>query len=694
VAELRDLLIDLAIIIVFMVGIGLFRTPKGARNGNIITALAFGAAIALVFARNVIQQPAIVAVAFAIGAAIGWYVSEKITMTRIPALIALQNGAGGGASLLVSTVELTRSGGDLATVNTVFAYVGILVGAVALSGSVLAALKLEGKVNPRPRVLKAHNLVLAAMLVVFAALAIAAAGLSGTSHVAVVLALGLISLVFGVAFSIRIGGADMPVLISFLNTLSGLAAAFVGVAVGNKMLIAAGAMVGSSGLILTWVMCVSMNRTLIGVLTGHSLAKAARGRLREHVQDALHESSDEVEPAPAAADMRDNEGGAEPPAQSAEGFSASASQMSATADDSPMALARAALDAASSVIVVPGYGMAQAHAQFDVARLARTLEEAGKQVRFAVHPVAGRMPGHMHVLLAEAEVDYDKLFEMDDINDDFAATDVVLVVGACDVVNPAANSAEDTPISGMPILRVDEAGTVIVCNLDEKPGYSGVPNPLYDEPKTIMLLGDAKASIEGLLAVEQEDAGACEIPAPAEKSEEAETAGDPLCAARAALDAASSVIVVPGYGMAQAHAQFDVARLARTLEEAGKQVRFAVHPVAGRMPGHMHVLLAEAEVDYDKLFEMDDINDDFAATDVVLVVGACDVVNPAANSAEDTPISGMPILRVDEAGTVIVCNLDEKPGYSGVPNPLYDEPKTIMLLGDAKASIEGLLESV
>ena len=335
------------------------------------------------------------------------------------------------------------------------------------------------------------------------------------------------------------------------------------------------------------------------------------------------------------------------------------------------------------MIVVPGYGMAQAHAAFEVVRLANLLEKEGKQVRFAVHPVAGRMPGHMHVLLAEAEVEYEKLFEMQDINDDFASTDVVLVVGACDVVNPAAVTTTDTPISGMPILNAHDAGAVIVCNLDEKPGYSGVPNPLYDDPKAILLFGDAKGTLEGLIAGLESPAAA----APAAAAAPTEPKGRAL----AALEAAQSVIVVPGYGMAQAHAAFEVVRLANLLEKEGKQVRFAVHPVAGRMPGHMHVLLAEAEVEYEKLFEMQDINDDFASTDVVLVVGACDVVNPAAVTTTDTPISGMPILNAHDAGAVIVCNLDEKPGYSGVPNPLYDDPKAILLFGDAKGTLEGLI---
>ncbi len=335
------------------------------------------------------------------------------------------------------------------------------------------------------------------------------------------------------------------------------------------------------------------------------------------------------------------------------------------------------------MIVVPGYGMAQAHAAFEVVRLANLLEKEGKQVRFAVHPVAGRMPGHMHVLLAEAEVEYEKLFEMQDINDDFASTDVVLVVGACDVVNPAAVTTTDTPISGMPILNAHDAGAVIVCNLDEKPGYSGRAQPALRRPQGDPPLRRRQGHPRGADRRAGEPRRRRRPPPPAPT--------EPKGRALAALAAAQSVIVVPGYGMAQAHAAFEVVRLANLLEKEGKQVRFAVHPVAGRMPGHMHVLLAEAEVEYEKLFEMQDINDDFASTDVVLVVGACDVVNPAAVTTTDTPISGMPILNAHDAGAVIVCNLDEKPGYSGVPNPLYDDPKAILLFGDAKGTLEGLI---
>jgi H+-translocating NAD(P) transhydrogenase subunit beta len=293
------------------------------------------------------------------------------------------------------------------------------------------------------------------------------------------------ALVAGVLFAIRVGGADMPVLISFLNALSGLAAAFVGVAVGNRMLIAAGAMVGSSGTILTMVMARAMNRSIGNILAGGQFGNAApvAAPAASAEPAATEESAVDIAPAAHAQPTAD--------APAAEPAAAAA----------PIDRAARALADASSVIIVPGYGMAVAQAQSQVAALAEKLEAGGAQVRFAVHPVAGRMPGHMHVLLAEAEVEYEKLFEMDDIRDDFPSTDVAIVVGACDVVNPAAISVEGTPISGMPILPVHEAGTVIVCNLDETPGYSGVPNPLYEDPSVILLFGDAKETVGELLGV-------------------------------------------------------------------------------------------------------------------------------------------------------------------------------------------------
>jgi H+-translocating NAD(P) transhydrogenase subunit beta len=464
--ELTELLIDLAVIAVFIGGISQFRTPAGARRGNVTAGLAFAIALALVVYRNTIGDVWIVVLAFAVGGGLGYLISSRINMTQIPSLVAFQNGAGGGAACLVSFVELTRAGSELSALNSVFGYVGLVVGGATLAGSIVAGGKLAAWFRQPPVVLPGHN----AILLLLIAAGVALAAVSGTSASSLpVVGIVIAALAFGVIFAIRVGGADMPVLISFLNTCSGLAAAFVGVAVGNQMLIAAGAMVGSSGLILTLVMARAMNRRVGRILTG------AHVKALEAAEPALLDSARPEAPVGVPTE-------AEPAAETT----------------SPLERARAVLADATSVIIVPGYGMALAQAQAEVAALATALEAEGKQVRFAVHPVAGRMPGHMHVLLAEAEVEYDKLFEMDAINDDFASTDAVLIVGACDVVNPAAITVENTPISGMPILNVHEAKSVIVCNLDEKPGYSGVPNPLYDEPQAVLLFGNAKETVAEL----------------------------------------------------------------------------------------------------------------------------------------------------------------------------------------------------
>ncbi len=296
------------------------------------------------------------------------------------------------------------------------------------------------------------------------------------------------------------------------------------------------------------------------------------------------------------------------------------------------------------------------------------------------------MPGHMNVLLAEADVDYEHMLEMDKVNPMFKEADLAIVVGANDVINPAANTAEGTPIYGMPILDVDNAKNIIICNFDEKPGYAGVDNPLYTKPGVIMKLGDARQTVDelasmALRAEAAEEGESC--PAESQKS------GKDVCGI---LKNAKKVIIVPGYGMALAQAQHKVKELADALEANGATVDYAIHPVAGRMPGHMNVLLAEADVDYEHMLEMDKVNPMFKDADLAIVVGANDVINPAANTAEGTPIYGMPILDVDAAKNIIICNFDEKPGYAGVDNPLYSDTRAILMLGDANASLEKLLE--
>lgn len=455
-----SLLVDVTIIGLLVLGIAQFRTPRGARFGNGTAAFSLLLAMVLVLSRNAILDPVLLAVVLALGGGFGAWVAARVTMIQIPAMVAFQHGMGGVAACAIAYVELTRGGAPTPLVGQVSGFFGLAIGAATFSGSMLASGRLAARIKQTPTVLPNHNLVLAGLVAAIAALCLLAAAGSGLALALALVGALVASVLLGLAFAIRIGGADMPVLISFLNATAGLAAAFCGVVIQNRLLIACGATVAASGSILTAVMCKAMNRSFVKVLAG-----AKQGTVAQH-QDAAP-----VPHVPRAARSRDE----------------------------AMREAKAVLGAARRVIVIPGYGMALAKAQFQVASLARRLEKLGKTVDFAIHPVAGRMPGHMNVLLAEADVDYEKLKEMDDVNGSFPTTDAVLVVGACDVVNPAAIRAADTPISGMPILNAHEAKRVLVCNLDARPGYSGVPNPLYDEPTTLMLLGDAQATVTELL---------------------------------------------------------------------------------------------------------------------------------------------------------------------------------------------------
>ncbi|MHB8900998.1 MAG: NAD(P)(+) transhydrogenase (Re/Si-specific) subunit beta, partial [Thermoguttaceae bacterium] len=340
------------------------------------------------------------------------------------------------------------------------------------SGSMVASAKLAGWVRQKPYSLPGHRAVFLALLVVIAVAAFRAASLPGSAGVRLAVAVGLVAILLGLVFSVRVGGADMPVLISLLNAFSGLSAGICGIVVKSHVLTACGATVAASGLILTYAMCLAMNRSLWAILwpaPATATPAAPTPPPQANSQPATGPQEPPEEPAPDA-----------PPAD-------------------PFALATDALRQARNVIVIPGYGMALAHAQVATVQLADRLRHMGKQVKFAVHPLAGRMPGHMHVLLAEAEVDPDLLFDLGEVNSEFAATDLALIVGACDVVNPAAASVEGTPISGMPILAAHEAGRAIVCNLDARPGYSGVENILYQKDTTILLLGDAQQTVSRLL---------------------------------------------------------------------------------------------------------------------------------------------------------------------------------------------------
>lgn len=462
--------VDLAIALLLLAGIALFRTPEKARLGNLAGAVAIAAALGLALATRAVHAAGLVVAAALAGSSVGWLVAARTSMVGIPAMVAFQHGAGAAAALIVSALELLRSAGApaggpaLTALGQVSGVLGLLVGAGTLSGSLIASGKLSGVLRQPPVALPRHDAILAALGA--AGALFGSLGAAAGSPLAAAASLGLAAgaaLGFGALFALRIGGADMPVLISLLNATAGLAAAFCGLVVDSSLLVACGAAVAASGSTLTHVMCRAMNRSALRLFLGTASGGAAgpaAGAPRAEV----------ASPAGAAARSED-----------------------------PFERAAKALREAHRVVIVPGYGMALADAQSEVAMLAETLASRGKDVRFAIHPIAGRMPGHMHVLLAEAEVDYSLLHEPEKIAPQLPETDVALVVGACDVVNSAAIAVPGTPISGMPIVRVHEARCVIVCNLDRKPGYSGVENPLYDDPKAILLLGDAKETAARLL---------------------------------------------------------------------------------------------------------------------------------------------------------------------------------------------------
>ena len=647
----------LTIIIPLLVLAGLWMMSRvsSSVNGNRTSILAMILAILVAFWGHGMVPLLCTLFFILIGLVIGFMMARKVKMIEMPEMVGLLNGLGGGASALVGIVTLmgitspevsiTSAGMhadsfSLGAFESSTGVLAVIVGMITLVGSLIAAGKLHRVIDGRPKVIKNHSLYLTIALVLCGVFFIWSFFGVNDGNAAWIICLSvLFAALFGGLFTIRVGGADMPITISLLNSLSGVAGSIAGMAIGNVMLVAIGGIVGASGLLLTQIMCRAMNRSLGDILLGKTAAPAGKKAAPKAT-------------APAAA-----------PTAPAAKKEASLPEL---------------LHDAKRVIIVPGYGMALAQAQHQVKQLADTLRRNGAEVRFAIHPVAGRMPGHMNVLLAEADVPYDDLFEMERINDDFKSTDLVIVIGANDVLNPAAREAEGTPIYGMPVLNVDQAKHIVICNYDLKPGYAGVENPLYTRKEGVtMCLGDAKDTVADLVSA------ATQAPAKADAAPD-DTAK--------LLHEAKEVIIVPGYGMALAQAQHEVKHLADALTRNGAHVRFAIHPVAGRMPGHMNVLLAEADVPYDDLFEMERINDDFKSTDLVIVIGANDVLNPAAREAEGTPIYGMPVLNVDQAKHIIICNYDLKPGYAGVENPLYTRKEGVtMCLGDAKETVGGLL---
>ena len=469
-------------------GIRLMSKVQTAAQGNRVSALAMLLAVVVTFIRNgsnLGNSLVFIILGLLAGSFISIIVSTRVKMIQMPQLVGLLNGLGGLASAVAAILTVAFQK-ELGTFERITAGLALGVGALTFSGSLVAAGKLHGKLPQRPIVLPAHKALTAFAALVLLVLIVLFPFTAQSNHYIILAVLSVVGLQFGWLFAIRVGGADMPITISLLNSTSGVAAAIAGMALGDILLVAVGGIVGSSGLLLTQIMCRSMNRKLTAVLFGGSSQPAP-----VHKAPAAPVAAQPVvEEAAQAEDMP------EAAPESVEEATEEAAPAAATVDS-----LGDWIQEAQSVIVIPGYGMALSQAQEKVKAFTDRLQSQGKTVRFAIHPVAGRMPGHMNVLLAEVDVPYELLCEMDEINADFAATDLVVVIGANDVINPAANTAEGTPIYGMPILDAEKAKHLVICNFDKKPGYAGVDNPLYDpHPDILLLLGDAKDSLDILLS--------------------------------------------------------------------------------------------------------------------------------------------------------------------------------------------------
>jgi len=459
------LIIGILTVLAVLAGISAMSRVRSARAGNAIGAIAVAVVLVVTLCKHELFGQPMVLVALIVGTGLGAFGALRVKMIQMPQFVALLNGLGGLASALVAYGSLNVGGG----LEKYASQIALAVGLLTASGSAVAAGKLARMLPQRPVILKGHSVIVGGLLLLTVIAVIAKAS------TLVVIA----SLLFGVFFSIRVGGADMPITISLLNSLSGVAGGVAGIAIGDPVLTCIGGVVGASGLLLTQIMGRAMNRSLANILLGRTTVTAsAKGA---HAKPEAAASAEAAE-APAA----DN-------------APAEAEPVAPMSAEDRSALLKEILSAAKDVIIVPGYGMALAQAQASVKKLADTLTARGAKVRYAIHPVAGRMPGHMNVLLCEVDVPYEQLFELDDINSDFATCDVVVVVGANDTINPAANTAEGTPIYGMPVLAVGDAPHTIVCNLDDSPGYAGVPNSLYQSSKSLLMFGDAKATLAELL---------------------------------------------------------------------------------------------------------------------------------------------------------------------------------------------------
>ena len=459
--QILTYLVWLVASVTFILALKFLASPRTARVGNQLGAAGMALVVAWTFftTDGMLANWWIVVVGALVGSVIGVLGARRVPMTAMPQMVAIFNGAGGGAAAVVAVAEFLRDAGaeghpDLLPLPFIIAtLLGAIIGSVSLTGSIVAFGKLQGFIAPRPVKYPGSQVVTAVLALALLAIGIYVAVV--VNSIPLFLLFVILSLALGVQLVMPIGGADMPVVISLLNSYTGIAVAATGFVLNNYALLIAGTLVGASGAILTQLMCRAMNRSLFNVLFagfgtgGDAVTAGAEG------EEQLREIN---------------------------------------ADDAAVLMAYG-----KRVIIVPGYGMAVAQAQGPVRELMDLLLAKGVDVQFAIHPVAGRMPGHMNVLLAEANVPYDRLKEMDEINDDFADTDVALVIGANDVINPLARE-EGSPISGMPILNVDQAQNVIVLKRGRGTGFAGIPNPLFSNEKTTMLFGDAKPSVEALVS--------------------------------------------------------------------------------------------------------------------------------------------------------------------------------------------------
>lgn len=442
-------LIYLIASVTFILGLKMLGHPETARKGNLIAA--FGMTLAIIgtiFLHQGEVAPVIyflIGLAILIGTIIGWLVARKVGMTKMPELVSIFNGMGGASAALIGLIEFHHYVGEQLSILTIIA--GLIIGSISFSGSMIAWAKLNGTLN-KPIRLPSYNIVNNVLLIGIIAFG-AYIVLSGSDSTLFLYLIFIAAILYGILFVMPIGGADMPVVISLLNSFTGLAAAFGGFLYGNMVMLTGGILVGSAGTILTFAMCDAMNRPLASVIFG-----------------AFGEGTADSDSS---------------------GKSITGSIKKTTPSDAAILL-----NYANQVVIVPGYGLAVAQAQHVIHELELLLEKKGVPVKYAIHPVAGRMPGHMNVLLAETNVDYDKLIEMEDINSEFQNTDAVLVVGANDVVNPAAHNDPASPIYGMPILDVENAKSIIINKRSMNPGYAGIENELFFNQKTSMLFGDAK----------------------------------------------------------------------------------------------------------------------------------------------------------------------------------------------------------